>query len=185
MRPPGQERSTTSPFWPPVSPTRGRSWNARASHGATAPYRALACTRCSSKTLLASRSNSTFLRMRSRISPCLLRHLKESEMAIASLSSRPTAIVVGGSLGGLFAANLLHQNGWLVDVYERVPEELASRGAGIFTHPELFDVRAAARIDINKTSGVQVKSRVTLGIDGRVLSERDLPQTLTAWGKMY
>jgi len=106
-------------------------------------------------------------------------------MAIASLSSRPTAIVVGGSLGGLFAANLLHQNGWLVDVYERVPEELASRGAGIVTHPELFDVLAAAKIDIDDTIGVQVKSRVTLGIDGRLLSERDLPQTLTAWGKMY
>jgi 2-polyprenyl-6-methoxyphenol hydroxylase-like FAD-dependent oxidoreductase len=50
-------------------------------------------------------------------------------------SSRLKAIVVGGSLGGLFAANLLSRNGWEVDVFERVPEELAGRGAGIVTHP--------------------------------------------------
>jgi 2-polyprenyl-6-methoxyphenol hydroxylase-like FAD-dependent oxidoreductase len=106
-------------------------------------------------------------------------------MTVASLFSRPKAIVVGGSLGGLFAANLLHRNGWIVDVYERVPEELAGRGAGIVTHPELFEALAAADIDIDDTIGVQVQSRVTLGIDGKVLSERYLPQTLTAWGKMY
>ena len=48
------------------------------------------------------------------------------------------AIVVGGSLGGLFAANLLLRAGWDVQVYERVAEELEGRGAGIVTHPELM-----------------------------------------------
>lgn len=57
---------------------------------------------------------------------------------MTSSFSRPKAIVAGGSLGGLFAANLLTRSGWDVDVFERVPEELAGRGAGIVTHPELF-----------------------------------------------
>ena len=100
-------------------------------------------------------------------------------------SSRLKAIVVGGSLGGLFAANLLSRNGWEVDVFERVPEELAGRGAGIVTHPELFEALTAAGVDIDDSIGVKVTSRVTLAQDGGVISERDLPQTLTAWGKMY
>lgn len=45
------------------------------------------------------------------------------------------AVVVGGSLGGLFAANLLLlRAGWDVPVYERVAEELQGRGARIVTN---------------------------------------------------
>ena len=98
---------------------------------------------------------------------------------------RPKAIIVGGSLGVLFAANLLTRNGWDVDVFERVPDELAGRGAGIVTHPELFDALKAAGVGIDDSIGVKVLSRVTLAQDGSVLSERSLPQTLTAWAKMY
>ena len=46
------------------------------------------------------------------------------------------AIVIGGSIGGLFAANLLLRAGWDVHIYEQVAAELESRGAGIVTHPE-------------------------------------------------
>ncbi|MFP3553950.1 FAD binding domain-containing protein [Paraburkholderia sp. SIMBA_049] len=100
-------------------------------------------------------------------------------------STNRKAVIIGGSLGGLFAANLLLRNGWDVDVFERVPEELSGRGAGIVTHPELFDVMRAAGVRLDESIGVQVKSRVTLAPDGSVLSERELPQTLTAWSKMY
>jgi 2-polyprenyl-6-methoxyphenol hydroxylase-like FAD-dependent oxidoreductase len=104
---------------------------------------------------------------------------------MANPSTRLKAIIVGGSLGGLFAANLLVRNGWDVDIFERVPEELAGRGAGIVTHPELFDAMTAAGIAIDDSIGVKVQSRVTFAQSGAVLSERELPQTLTAWGKMY
>jgi 2-polyprenyl-6-methoxyphenol hydroxylase-like FAD-dependent oxidoreductase len=43
------------------------------------------------------------------------------------------AIVIGGSVGGLFAANLLRLGGWEVDVFERSAEDLAGRGSGIGT----------------------------------------------------
>ncbi|MFM0188579.1 FAD binding domain-containing protein [Paraburkholderia nemoris] len=104
---------------------------------------------------------------------------------MTNASARLKAIIVGGSLGGLFAANLLVRNGWDVDIFERVPEELAGRGAGIVTHPELFDAMTAAGIAIDDSIGVKVQSRVTFAQSGAVLSERELPQTLTAWGKMY
>jgi 2-polyprenyl-6-methoxyphenol hydroxylase-like FAD-dependent oxidoreductase len=100
-------------------------------------------------------------------------------------STKRNAAIVGGSLGGLFAANLLLRNGWDVDVFERVPDELSGRGAGIVTHPELFDVLRAAGVRIDASIGVNVEARITLARDGSLASERPLPQTLTAWSKMY
>ncbi|MBF6568941.1 MAG: FAD-dependent monooxygenase [Candidatus Binataceae bacterium] len=44
------------------------------------------------------------------------------------------AIIVGGSMAGLFAALLLRQMGWEVRVCERTPNQLTGRGAGIVTH---------------------------------------------------
>ncbi|GBH25756.1 FAD binding domain-containing protein [Burkholderia vietnamiensis] len=100
-------------------------------------------------------------------------------------STKRKAAIVGGSLGGLFAANLLLRNGWDVDVFERVPDELSGRGAGIVTHPELFDVLRAAGVRIDASIGVNVDARITLARDGSPASARPPPQTLTAWSKMY
>ena len=95
------------------------------------------------------------------------------------------AIVVGGSLGGLFAANLLHRAGWDVHLYERTGEALAGRGAGIVTHPELNEALTRAGVTIDETLGVPVPGRVTFARDGSVEAERPLPQVLTAWGRLY
>ncbi len=46
-------------------------------------------------------------------------------------AGRRRAIVIGGSMSGLFAGLLLRQQGFEVEVYERVESELAGRGAGI------------------------------------------------------
>lgn len=95
------------------------------------------------------------------------------------------AIVIGGSLGGLFAGNLLLRAGWDVHVYERVADELESRGAGVVTHPELMEVLAAAGVDVQDGIGVDVSERITLQRDGTVEQKSPLPQTLTAWGRLY
>lgn len=100
-------------------------------------------------------------------------------------SSKRRAIVVGGSLGGLFTANMLLRKGWDVEVFERVPDELAGRGAGIVTHPELYEAMAVAGIPLDTSIGIDVRSRVTLAQSGSVVLEKAHPQTLTAWGKMY
>ena len=95
------------------------------------------------------------------------------------------AVVAGGSLGGLFAANLLHRSGWDVHVYERVRDELSGRGAGIVTHPELLDILQKAGVTIDTTIGVEVPSRVTLGRGGDIVGERPRRQILTSWGRLY
>ena len=59
------------------------------------------------------------------------------------------ALVVGGSLGGLFAANLLFRAGWDVLVCERAGEALSGRGAGLVSHPALFAALAAAGVNID------------------------------------
>ncbi len=95
------------------------------------------------------------------------------------------AIVIGGSLGGLIAANLLHRQGWDVNVYERVAEELEGRGAGIVTHPELMDVLRTCGINTDDNIGVAVEERVTLAQDGSVAGRTTQPQVLTAWSRLY
>ena len=95
------------------------------------------------------------------------------------------AIVVGGSLGGLLAANLLHRQGWHVNVYERVAEELEGRGAGIVTHGELLEVLEACEVSTDESIGVSVQERVTLAQDGSVAGRLALPQVLTAWSRLF
>lgn len=95
------------------------------------------------------------------------------------------ALVIGGSLGGLFAANLLARAGWRVDVYEKTGEALAARGAGLATHPELMRALERAGATLDESIGVRVRRRVALGRDGSVAGTRDLPQVMTAWGRIY
>ncbi|MBN9406411.1 MAG: FAD binding domain-containing protein [Burkholderiales bacterium] len=95
------------------------------------------------------------------------------------------AIIVGGSLGGLLVANLLHRQGWDVNVYERVAEELEGRGAGIVTHAELLEVLEACEVSTDASIGVSVQERVTLARDGSVAGRLALPQVLTAWSRLF
>lgn len=99
--------------------------------------------------------------------------------------SQKRAVVVGGSIAGLFAALHLQRVGWQVNVYERAKGELDGRGAGIVTHPELFDALAAVGIDPNDDIGVSVTGRVTFEQSGDVKERMDLPQVLTSWGRLY
>jgi 2-polyprenyl-6-methoxyphenol hydroxylase-like FAD-dependent oxidoreductase len=94
-------------------------------------------------------------------------------------------MVVGGSLGGLFAANLLLRAGWDVTVYERVEGSLIGRGAGIVTHPELFGVLERIGVTVDATIGVEVAVRMTLDRHGHIVGERAMRQIMTSWGRLY
>jgi 2-polyprenyl-6-methoxyphenol hydroxylase-like FAD-dependent oxidoreductase len=95
------------------------------------------------------------------------------------------AIVVGGSMSGLFTALALRQDGWDVDIYERSDVELSGRGAGIVTHPELRDALGAVGLDPSRDLGVEILRRRTLDRDGRVIGEHDCPQIATSWNRMF
>ena len=96
------------------------------------------------------------------------------------------AVIVGGSMSGLFAAHLLLKQGWAVRIYERVSAEMAGRGAGIVTHPELFDILETCGIDSREVKiGVPVAGRRVFDRDGTMNSELPLAQVLTSWGRLY
>ena len=101
------------------------------------------------------------------------------------MSAAPRALVIGGSLGGLFAANLLHRQGWDVQVYEQSAEALAGRGAGIITHPDLFAALERIGIPVDDTIGVDIEGRVAFDRDGTELGTLDIRQCLTTWGRLH
>jgi 2-polyprenyl-6-methoxyphenol hydroxylase-like FAD-dependent oxidoreductase len=98
---------------------------------------------------------------------------------------RPRALVIGGSLAGLFAANLLRAIGWDVMVFERAEDDLAGRGAGLGTREELFAVMRRIGIRLEDSIGVEVRSRVCLDRRGEIVCEVPVRAVATAWDRIY
>jgi 2-polyprenyl-6-methoxyphenol hydroxylase-like FAD-dependent oxidoreductase len=95
------------------------------------------------------------------------------------------AVVIGGSVGGLFVANMLIRRGWDVDIFERVGGELASRGAGIARHHEMVAIMAAAGVDDHGDLGIAVDGRTAFDKSGQIIGRFDYQQHLTAWSQIY
>jgi 2-polyprenyl-6-methoxyphenol hydroxylase-like FAD-dependent oxidoreductase len=94
-------------------------------------------------------------------------------------------IIVGGSLGGLMAANSLLRAGFKVLVLEKSPVTLDGRGAGIVTHSRLLSVLERCGVMVDDTLGVKVDTRVVLAEDGGELARESYSQILTSWGQLY
>lgn len=97
----------------------------------------------------------------------------------------PQALIVGGSVGGLFTAHLLRSIGWQVTVFERIAEDLASRGAGIGTQDALHDVMRRLGLPIDDTMGVEVRSCICLDRAGQVVHEQPIRRVMSAWSRVY
>jgi 2-polyprenyl-6-methoxyphenol hydroxylase-like FAD-dependent oxidoreductase len=95
------------------------------------------------------------------------------------------ALVIGGSLGGLIAAHLLRLIGWDATVFERNEEELASRGVGLGTHPQLIAILKRAGIDFDESMGITPTRAVCLDRNGRIVIERPTARTLSGWSRLY
>src|SRR5215831_12807965 len=85
------------------------------------------------------------------------------------------ALVIGGSLGGLFAACLLRSVGWDVVVFERNAEDLTGRGAGLSTHPQLIEVLQRVGIDFDESMGVKLDTFIFLDRTGKTYLEAKTP----------
>ncbi|MCC7345814.1 MAG: FAD binding domain-containing protein [Variibacter sp.] len=101
------------------------------------------------------------------------------------MSKKSRAVVIGGSMSGLFAGHMLRQQGWDVEVYERVEGELADRGAGIVAQREIGMAFARLGIDFGDNLGVNTVPRRAFDRDGRLIGATECPQTHTAWERVF
>ena len=98
---------------------------------------------------------------------------------------KPRALVIGGSLGGLFAAHLLRSIGWDAVVYERVTEDLASRGVGIGTHDALAELMHRIGLPFDDTMGVEVRSSICLERSGDISRTMPIFRIMSSWSRFY
>jgi 2-polyprenyl-6-methoxyphenol hydroxylase-like FAD-dependent oxidoreductase len=95
------------------------------------------------------------------------------------------ALIIGGSVGGLFAAHMLGRIGWEVDVFERAGEDLAGRGAGIGTHPALHEVMGRLGLAFDDTLSVATGTYVCWDNADRLLHEVRQQRRMSAWAPLY
>jgi 2-polyprenyl-6-methoxyphenol hydroxylase-like FAD-dependent oxidoreductase len=93
------------------------------------------------------------------------------------------AIVIGGSLAGLFAGTLLRSIGWQVDIYERSPHTLDSRGGGVVLQADVVEAFQRAGIP-HDALGVVANERYYLQRNDRI-QVMPMRQTLTSWNLLY
>lgn len=97
----------------------------------------------------------------------------------------PHALIAGGSVGGLFAANLLRRNGWDVSVHERAAGHLGDRGTGIGTREELFEVMRRAGLRVGPSIGVPVLGRIGFGCDGSIVQQLPISGVTSGWSRVW
>ncbi len=100
-------------------------------------------------------------------------------------SAKKRATVVGGSLTGLAAGILLQKIGWEVDIFERSPQNLSDRGAGIVMQKETLELLRICGAKDDSDVGVTLTYRKYLNANGSIASSDRMPQLMTSWGLLY
>ena len=100
------------------------------------------------------------------------------------MARKRRALIVGGSMSGLLAGLMLSRRGWEVEIFERVEQELAGRGAGIVAQAELIGRLNGLGL-ATRELGVAMTTRQILDRAGRVVATLECPQVLTAWERVY
>ncbi|MHC2462475.1 FAD binding domain-containing protein [Bradyrhizobium embrapense] len=99
--------------------------------------------------------------------------------------STQRALIIGGSLSGLLAANLLRSIGWHVEIFERAAGDLAGRGAGLGAQADLFTVMRQIGIRIDRSMWTEVRSHVCLARSGESICRVPVREVTTAWDRIY
>ena len=91
--------------------------------------------------------------------------------------------VAGGSIGGLCAGLALCHSGADVEIFERHPEPMETRGAGIVVQHELTEIlRRYGAPSLPTTSCSRRRYLDAQGGNGRT---QDMPQQFTSWESIY
>ncbi len=97
----------------------------------------------------------------------------------------PRILIVGGSVGGLFAAVLLHRAGFDVHVSERSVHGLEGRGAGLVAQREVFDILREIGVEHLAYVGVTAHERIYLDRAGAIIHRQRTPQTQLSWDVLF
>jgi 2-polyprenyl-6-methoxyphenol hydroxylase-like FAD-dependent oxidoreductase len=93
--------------------------------------------------------------------------------------------IVGGSVGGLFAAALLLRAGHDVRVYERSRHGLDGRGAGLVAQREVFAILRDIGCEHIAEVGVVASERIFLDRSGAIVSRGGPPQMQISWDLLF
>lgn len=92
--------------------------------------------------------------------------------------------IIGGSLGGLFAALALQRAGFDVDVYERSKGTLQDKGAGLRMQADMMERLHGAGIEVGP-NGLSPPIFRFLGPGNSVVREERVDITYTSWTRLY
>ena len=95
------------------------------------------------------------------------------------------AIIVGGSMAGMLAGNMLVRQGWTVDILERSREGLEGRGAGIVPQRSLLAALGRAGVTVNPNIGIRVTKRLAYDRAGTAFATHEYDQYSTSWSLLY
>lgn len=96
-----------------------------------------------------------------------------------------TALVAGGSLGGLMAGGMLAREGWRVRIFERVAGGIEGRGTGIATHDLMFQAFQRAGAQVDDEIGIALKGRSAFDRAGVEICHYPYRQFLSSWSTLY
>lgn len=114
--------------------------------------------------------------------------LKQKDFSLSSIHLRyPKVIVIGGSLGGLFAAISLRHINCDVEVFEKSSLDMKDRGAGIVLQMETLNFLKEHKIAPKDGAAVSIPAfkRQYLRKDGTIESEEPALQSMTSWELLY
>ncbi len=94
-------------------------------------------------------------------------------------------LIVGGSIGGLFAAVLLNRAGFDVTITERSIHGLEGRGAGLVAQREVFDILREVGVEHIAQFGVEARERIYLDRAGTIIHQQRTPQTQLSWDVLF
>lgn len=102
-----------------------------------------------------------------------------------AITDKPHALVIGGSVGGLFAASLLRRAGWEATVFERTVGDLTGRGAGLGISAQLLEIMDRIDARFEPSAGVAHNSYVWMERDGRIAFVNDRATVGSSWARVY
>jgi len=107
-------------------------------------------------------------------------------------ATRPHALVIGGSLGGLCAGVCLRAAGWRVNIFERSQGVMDDRGAGIVLQTETLKLLEGLKLATCAEIAVESHGRQYLNKDGTIRSKEGgiyssgpSRNFMTSWGTLF